>query len=531
MKPILGSCGIVRHLQVLGAASLLLLAGPVTAATFTEQGASVLIESPASPNLDAISCSFADIDNDGDPDLLIQGASTARRMFLNNKIPNGIGSFTKITTGPVNSADGTGWSACWGDYDSDGRIDVFEGQANNGGGSASSGDLYRNLGGSFSNVSASTINDPGFHQNVAWCDIDKDGDLDLLIGMEGPELHQVYIQNNSTSFTQAGATMGMQVPYGYKAYGMAIGDSDGDGDFDVYISTCISTQIIRNNFFRNDISTNSVGRAFVDIADSNGTQYMNNSYSCGFYDFDNDGDLDLLMAGADGWASKIFRNNGSNNFTDVDTLSTHPLLSNQGGDFNGAQALDYDNDGDLDLYFHDHLSSGSFNQARRLYRNDGNWQFTDVTVAEGLGGTNEGGYDSAWADFDLDGDLDLAFPTGSTAPERFFTSTVSTNGNKWLYVKLQGLSPNTRAIGAQIYVTIFKSTVNEKTLRRDCNTNANAFHQDDLPVHFGLGSATIVDELKIVWPNGTQRILTNVAVNQRLNVAQFAASVDDWPLY
>ncbi|MGI8906826.1 MAG: CRTAC1 family protein [Candidatus Sumerlaeaceae bacterium] len=519
-------CSIVA---ILGAA--LLCAAPAGAVTFSEQGATVLLESPASPLVEARGASFADIDNDGDPDLLIQGASSARRMFLNNRIGLGTSTYTKITTGPVSSSDGPGWSAAWGDYNSDGLVDVFEGQSNQSAAPGDRGDLYRNNGGTFTNVSASTINDPGFHQDLAWCDIDKDGDLDLLIGMEGPEKHEIYLQGAGGTFTQAGATLGLHIPYGTKAYGMAVGDTDGDGDSEIYMSTCIATQVIRNNFFENITSTTIYGFAFRDIADTNGTQYLANSYSAGFYDFDDDGDLDLYMVGADGKPSKIFRNNGGNNFTDVDALTGHALFLVQGGDLNGGEAIDFDNDGDLDVYAHDHLASGSLNIARRLYGNIGNWEFTDVTAAEGLGGTCEGGYDSAWADFDLDGDMDLCFPNDAGFPERFFVSTASTNGNKWLSVRLQGAAPNTRAIGARVYATIHKNTVNERTLRRDANTNALAFHQSDLPVHFGLGAATVVDELKVMWPNGTQSVYTNVAPNQYFVATMPAAGIKNWELY
>ena len=93
------------------------------------------------------------------------------------------------------------------------------------------------------------------------------------------------------------------------------------------------------------------------------------------------------MVGVRSEPSKIWRNDGNGTFTDVDTLTGHPLLSDTGRDLNGGKAIDYDNDGDLDLYMHDHyygLVSNATNHARLLYRNDGNWTFTEVTVQEGL---------------------------------------------------------------------------------------------------------------------------------------------------
>jgi hypothetical protein len=148
--------------------------------------------------------------------------------------------------------------------------------------------------------------------------------------MEGPEKHQIYLQAPDGTFDPVGAAAGVQVPYGTKSYGLAIGDTDGDGDLDMYVSTCISGGNIRNNFFENRLIHNGVNTGaltFVDIADTNGTQNLDNSYHSEFTDFDDDGDLDLFMVGADQKATRIFRNNGGNQFTDVAGILGHALIS------------------------------------------------------------------------------------------------------------------------------------------------------------------------------------------------------------
>ncbi|MDK2970420.1 MAG: hypothetical protein PWP23_175 [Candidatus Sumerlaeota bacterium] len=508
-----------RNSVFLGA--LLGISVPLVAQTFTENGLALLGTSQG----EARSASFADIDNDGDLDLLFNGQQTSRRLYRNELAETGTASFTDVTIAyGLLANDTTGWSAAWADIDGDWDVDVFLGESNLNG---ATGDLFENRGvEGFADVSATTIDDPGFHQNVAWVDIDNDLDLDLVIGMEGPEMHEIYLQEPMGTFTPVGQQVGLHVGFGSKAYGMAIGDADADGDLDIYIATCRAGGDIRNNFFENRLVPDGT-LSFIDIADSNGTQFRGNAYASEFADFDDDGDLDLYMTGADGEETKLWRNNGDGTWTDVATLLGKPLLSSPGRDLNGGRAIDYDNDGDLDLCFQEHFITGA-TASHQLYRNDGNWNFTLVSSEEGIDTAGRGGYDSAWGDFDNDGDLDMAASTGSSYNRRFYVSNASTNGNHWLFVRLKGRVPNTRAIGAQLYATVHAGTPQERTLRRDANTNAGAFNQSDVPVHFGLGDASSIDRLEIRWPFGEVTVLTDVAVDRYLTLS---ADSDTWSVH
>jgi hypothetical protein len=229
------------------------------------------------------------------------------------------------------------------------------------------------------------------------------------------------------------------------------------------------------------------------------------------------------MAGADGNRSKIFRNNGGNKFTDVDSITGVPLLSDQGRDLNGSRAVDYDNDGDLDLFFHDNSPNDSTGQgnARKLYENKGNWDFDDVTAATGLADTKQGGYDSTWGDIDLDGDQDLIAPATNVSERVFINNVINgatNNGNHWLYLRLAGPADNTTGVGASVYATINQGTAQERTLRREANSSPGAFNQSDVPVHFGLGAADQIDVLRIVWPDGTEQVLNDVAADRYITV-------------
>ncbi|MBA3484763.1 MAG: VCBS repeat-containing protein, partial [Pirellulales bacterium] len=176
--------------------------------TFVDQASTVL-----TANLNARSASLADIDDDGDLDVFFQGGTGARQLYRNNVVGTGSFTFTNVST-MLPAGIGDSWSAAWGDYNGDGRIDVFVGQTNSGG----SGDVLTNNGaGGFSNESVATgLNDPGFHQNLAWNDIDNDRDLDLIFGMEGPERHEIYLQGPANQFTPVGAAVGFQVDFGTK---------------------------------------------------------------------------------------------------------------------------------------------------------------------------------------------------------------------------------------------------------------------------------------------------------------------------
>ena len=516
------------HHRTLIASTLVVFATPLlsSAQTFEERGAQILGDIGIEF---ARSGSFADYDNDGDPDLFIQGSIYSQKMLRNNTIGSGSATFTNVTVEVgLEDLDQQGWSAAWGDYDADGDVDLFLGQQHSGNGDTR-GDLFRNFQvegeTGFRNFGEQTgLDDPQWHENVAWVDIDQDGDLDLIVIMELAP-HELYEQFAPGQFRPIAEETGFADPTS-RGYGLAIGDYDGDRDLDVYISTCASWNDIPNTFFENQLTDTGV-LGFIDVTARTGTQFRPNSYGSQFADFDDDGDLDLYMIGASGNPNKLWRNNGDGTFTDVEEMLGTPVLSTPSTYLHGGQAADYDNDGDLDLLFQDRAGSiGEGNEflgegdglGRLLFRNDGAWQFTQVAVQEGLLTGDDGGFDSTFVDYDLDGDLDLFASTDAGLPQRFFVSNASTNGNQTLFVYLKGTEKNPSGIGAQLYATIYKGTSEERTLRRDTFLNVGTFHHDDLPVHFGLGTAESVDELRIVWPDGLTQVLTNVLAGQRLIV-------------
>ena len=214
-------------------------------------------------------------------------------------------------------------------------------------------------------------------------DYDNDGDLDILLtGDNGPgEISKVY-RNDSGSFTDIGAGLP-----GVSYSSVAWGDYDNDGDLDILLTGQDSGSNAISKVYRND------GGSFTDIG-ANLTDVSRSSVAWG--DYDNDGDLDILLTGRDSLSSeisKVYRNDGGGSFTDIGANLT-------GVSYSSVAWGDYDNDGDLDILL---TGDDGSNYISKVYRNDGGGSFTDI------GANLTGVYHSsvAWGDYDNDGDLDI----------------------------------------------------------------------------------------------------------------------------
>ncbi|MDI7276155.1 MAG: FG-GAP-like repeat-containing protein, partial [Anaerolineae bacterium] len=280
--------------------------------------------------------------------------------------------------------------AAWGDYDSDGDLDLLLA------GQTASGErvtrVYRNDGGSFVDINAGL---PGIQDGaVAWADFDRDGDLDAVI--VGSEVLRVCRNNDGTFGTSSGG------PSYLKYASAAWGDYDNDGDPDLLISGDNWPFSITTLLYRND------GAVF----NNSGATLPGVSYSAAAWgDYDSDGDLDLLLAGYTGSSTiaSIYRNDGNAVFTDINA-------GLQGVLWASVAWGDYDNDGDLDVLLAGKTGPQGVPVAR-VYRNDGG---AFVDIGAGLSGGSGGS--AAWGDYDNDGDLDilLAGATGGPLVARIY---------------------------------------------------------------------------------------------------------------
>ena len=470
----------------------------VQAATFLDVTASV------APNLVGGKVAWGDFNNDGFVDFNALGS-----VFRNVRGKRfGLVANTGVNRGGI-----------WGDFDNDQWLDFF---------SYTSRTLHRNLSANSSNSFAPfalpALPPSADTSGASWGDHNNDGFLDLYVGgYESPGTYDsdiILTNNQGTSFShtwtqpvESIVTPGQPMP----ARGITSADFDRDGDIDIYVS---NYRIEPNQLRVNDGNGN-----FTDEAATRGVQgdrwYGAWGHSIGsvWGDFDNDGEIDIFTghfahpAGQFGCCpdrqveSQFFKNLGqSAGYTFQDM--------GQGGvqwqeSYATPTAGDYDNDGHLDLFF----TTVYGGDAPRLYRNEGNFNFTNITSSANLGGIGPT-YQAAFADYDNDGDLDLV--TGG----RFFEN--QGNNNHWLKLKLvgDGTAISRDAVGAQVRIE-----VGGQTLTRQVEFGTGEGNQNDPTLHFGLGSNSGPVDLEIMWPGGATEQRTNIAIDQ-LHVLLFHPPVD-----
>ena len=266
----------------------------------------------------------------------------------------------------------------WGDYDNDGFLDLFGTTFD----SSSKDVLYHNNGdGTFTQItSGPQSNDSGAGTSAAWVDYDRDGWLDLFVDNSLDQNEFLYHNNANGTFTRI--TSGPLVTSGRTSFGPAWGDYDGDGDPDVFIANSGSSG--QNDFlFRNDS-----GGAFTRITSGPVVTDAAQSTAAGWADYDNDGDLDLMVTVWNHRNDRLYENEGRGTFRLVeDSVVTTDGLS--GGPLAWG---DYDNDGWIDLFIGSNLGD-----ANRLYRNRGDGTF-EVDSASALSAEGGASICAGWGD-------------------------------------------------------------------------------------------------------------------------------------
>jgi len=425
---------------------------------------------------------FADVDGDGDLDLFIGGIEFDPSFLYRN---DGDGTFTDVTEGSGVDTVASKYtlSAAFGDYDLDGDLDLFLthwGTPRAVGEHIDTEHLWRNdtAGGviRFTDVSlasgiAPSIIEPepvgsfggaGFDYTFspAFVRLNEDRYPDLAI--TGDFLtSMVYLNNADGTFQNV---TDRNVILDRNGMGSALGDYDGDGDVDWFVTSIWSEPDAggRQTFELGNRLYENHGGVFQDVTDAAGVHDGGWGWAACFADFDNDTDLDIYHT--NGW---------------------------------------------IEPFAPDHFDM----DASRLFVAAGDGTFTEGALAAGIA-DRERGYAAVCADFDNDGDVDIFQAHRGTENSATLWRNDGTD-NRYLRVRLVGSSPNTQAAGARI-----RATVGDKEMLREIVIGSNYTSQNPTVQVLGLGAASNVDSLVVEWPDGLTTTRTNVSAGQTLVVEQ-----------
>jgi hypothetical protein len=480
---------------------------------------------------------FFDADGDGWLDILLinskdwtpkPGKKTTAALYKNNKN----GTFTDITAGSGLDVELYGFGVAVGDYDNDGRDDLYI--------TALNGDrLFHNDGaGKFRDVTrTSGIGNSTFSASSAWLDYDKDGKLDLFVGnyvawtaagdvhcsLDGkaksyctPESYKglapKLYHNVGTKFEDVTAAAGL-VDTTNKALGVGTFDYNGDGWTDVFVA---------NDGTPNKLYRNLQNGKFKDEGLAAGVALGEDGTARGamgvdFADYDRSGRMHLIVGNFSNQMLGLYHNEGNGLFMDQAPGSSVGRASLLNLTF-GLFFFDYDLDGFPDfLAANGHIEEAitkvqpkiQFAQLPLLMRNNGKGKFDTVNafatpiVARG----------SAYGDFDKDGDLDVLFTTNH-GPAYLYRNDGG-NRNNWLQVKLVGKKSNRNGLGAIVRVTSAGGRQWQVV-----HSGSSYCSSSDLALTFGLGKDAAATSIEVEWPSGVKQKLGNTPAKQALVITE-----------
>ena len=485
-----------------------------------------------------------DYDGDGWIDIFLVNG-TVLEGFPAGKEPTnhlyrnrGNGTFEDVTARAGVGASGWGQGACVGDYDNDGRDDLFVTYWGK-------NRLYRNKGdGTFDDVS---LGAGVSGERVRWgsgcalLDYDRDGRLDLMAanyidldlgatplpssglcrykglpvacgppGLPGAK-NVLYRNRGDGTFADVSDASGITRASGTYGLGVATLDFDDDGWVDIYVANDSNpSALYRNN--RNG--------TFTDIATSAGCAYSQDGKAqagmgLAIGDYDRNGTMDIFKTNFAGDTSTLYANTGKGLCEDRTFAAGFGLNTRWLGW--GVGVLDLDSDGWLDLFLvNGHVypevrrleTEAGYEQRKVVYRNLRGGRFADVS--EQLGPpvtTPKAGRGAAFADFDNDGDVDIVVNNLHDTPDLF---RLDQSGERhWITLKLVGTKSNRSAIGALV-----RLVTADGEQRQEVRGGGSYYSQNDLRLHFGLGAARAIERIIVRWPSGAEEAWTGLTADR-----------------
>ncbi len=485
---------------------------------------------------------FLDYDNDGLLDVfLVSGPGRSNRLYHNL----GNGKFADVTRQMGLEHDGWGQGVCAGDYDNDGYTDLFVtywGQ----------NVLYRNLGGrGFQDVTAKAHLQQDrvrYNTGCAFLDYDNDGHLDLFVanylkfdfastpkpgansycwyrglpvacGPRGlPFDHNIlYHSNGDGTFTDVSERAGISKPGRNYSLGVLTGDFNNDGLTDIYVACDQTPSILYMNRGDGTFSEESLMRGTA--YDSNGKALSGMGVAIG--DYDGDGWLDIFRSNFSDERETLYHNRKNGEFDDA-TMTSGMALNTRFVGW-GCGFFDFDNDGWMDLL----LVNGHvfpevdklgidvhYKERAILYHNRGNGKFEDVSESSGPGILEKhSARGAAFGDYDDDGSVGVLVNNQNEAPTLLKQSS-KPSGN-WVSLKLVGTKSNRSAIGARV-----RLTAGGLIQTSEVRSGGSYLSQDDLRLHFGLGSERRIASVEIQWPSGSHQVEKDLTANQMITIRE-----------
>ena len=459
--------------------------------TFTDVTNKAGIASPCF----AMGGAVADYNNDGWPDLYIT-CFAGNTLYRNN----GDGTFTDVTK-TAGVSDGR-WStgAAFGDYDNDGFVDLM-----------------------VTNYVDFHLNDLPQFGSSATC---KYAGIDVQCGPRGLKGagDSLFHNNGDGTFTNVTKSAGVDDPNGYYGMGVVWADLDNNGRPDIYVA---------NDSTPNFLYRNDGNGKFTEIGLESGTAVSEDgseqaSMGIAIGDYNHTGRPSVHVTNFSGDYDTLYRNNGNYDFRDVSYPSRIALPSLPSVKW-GTAFVDLDNDGWLDLitvsgHVYPQVESspqaGGYRQAKILNMNDGDGSFCDASAQAGPALQQKRvSRGLAVGDLFNDGNMDVVIEDLDASPMLLRNHGIP--GRHWISLELAGTKSNRAAIGARI-----KLTAGGMTQTEEIHSGGSYLSQNDLRVHFGLGSASKVDLIEIRWPSGVIDTLKNLASDKFYAVLEGKGLVD-----
>jgi hypothetical protein len=474
------------------------------------------------------------------PSLKKSGPEYSNRLFRNN----GDGTFTDVTSAAGLQGVGYSLGVAAGDYDNDGFVDLYVTGINR-------NQLFHNNGnGTFTDVTEKAgvtgvipTYGKAWGQTAGWFDYNNDGLLDLFVVnylnyniktathcvQEGHPAYCspveflgtpniLYRNNGDGTFTDVSEQSHISQFVG-KGMGVSFADYDDDGFTDVFVS---------NDTFQNYLLHNNGDGTFSEVGIQAGVAY--NSFGnvvagmgTDFRDVNNDGKPDIFQTAMFGEGFPLYKNIGSGQFQDV-TGSAGLTKETARITAWGAGIFDFDNDGNKDLFTANaDILDNAMEVAHRpyalpngLFRNKGGFTFENVSSSAGRSFSKPAAHrGAAFGDLNNDGAIDIVVTVLNGPPEILMNRT--RNQNHWILLNLVGTKSNRDGLGTKIKITTaLGSQYNEATTAVGYNSSS------DKRVHFGLGSASKIDSIELIWSSGIHQELKNIKADQILTIREKA---------